>query len=137
MGNRVNFGIVDIYEELVFQHYCQDDVFYILKHKPLMCSDKPFEVSWEKETKYYTAEEVKNYFAKNHWILVEYVTEPVILSEVDQENLERVLTVMECLIDTVASTTDLENVYNANDESVSWSEVWKTYRALKTIVGVE
>ena len=55
----------------------------------------------------------------------------------NQLQAQELLTVMECLIDTVDRTTDLENVYDHNDESVTWVQVWDNYRALKVLAGVE
>jgi len=48
----------------------------------------------------------------------------------------RLLEVMEALIDTAAAQTDLENVYKSDGEAVSWPEVWIEYRKLKQSAGV-
>jgi hypothetical protein len=53
-------------------------------------------------------------------------------------DFQKLLSVMECLIDTVQSTTDLENVYDdSKEQSFSWQEVMEQYQVLKVLAKVE
>lgn len=46
----------------------------------------------------------------------------------DELDTKLLLRVLKCLIDTAASTTDLDNVYDkCDDYTVSWDEIWKVY----------
>ena len=55
-----------------------------------------------------------------------------------KEDALKLLEVMECLIDTVAAQTDLENVYDdSENKSVTWDEVWESYHTLKEVAEVE
>lgn len=52
--------------------------------------------------------------------------------------LQTLLSVVECLIDTANSTTDLKGVYSSGDEQFfTWEEVFKSYTLLKRLAKVE
>ena len=58
--------------------------------------------------------------------------------EEQKAGCERLLDVVECLIDTCIRTTDLENIYDdAREKSASWDEVWESYRYLKKLADVD
>lgn len=65
--------------------------------------------------------------------VVEPLGEPMSLLD-----LQKLLSVVECLIDTAQNTTDLESVYDdSKEQSFTWEDVFKSYSLLKKLACVE